>query len=108
MLNSISRLLAFLFVALALITASCDRAASPGQNVLTGSKLTPVNYNQITTGMTKAQVERIMGPPTTMETKDMVIFKRTTYRYEEGAKFALFTFKNDELDSKEGNLTVQP
>jgi hypothetical protein len=54
--------------------------------------------------MTKAQVERIMGPPTTIETKDMLISKKTTYRYEDGSKFALFTFKNDELDSKEGNL----
>ncbi len=76
----------------------CDR------NVLTGSKLTLANYNQVTNGMTKAQVERIMGPPTTTETKDMLVFKKTTYRYEEGSKFALFTFKNDELDSKEGNL----
>jgi hypothetical protein len=57
--------------------------------------------------MTKAQVERIMGPPTSTETKDMIIFKRTTYRYEEGGKFALFTFKNDELDSKEGNLAAR-
>jgi hypothetical protein len=48
-----------------------------------------------------------MGPPTSTETKDMIIFKRTTYRYEEGAKFAPFTFKNDELDSKEGNLAAQ-
>jgi hypothetical protein len=54
--------------------------------------------------MTKTQVERILGPPTTLETKDMVIFKKTTYRYEDGKKFAMFTFKNDELDSKEGNL----
>jgi hypothetical protein len=48
-----------------------------------------------------------MGPPTSTETKDMIIFKRTTYRYEEGGKFALFTFKNDELDSKEGNLAAR-
>jgi hypothetical protein len=57
--------------------------------------------------MTKAQVERIMGPPTRIDTKDMIIFKRTTYRYEEGAKFALFTFKNDELEGKQGNLAAQ-
>ena len=57
--------------------------------------------------MTRAQVERIMGPPTSTETKDMIIFKRTTYRYEDGAKFALCTFKNDELESKEGNLAAQ-
>jgi hypothetical protein len=78
--------------------AGCDR------NPLTGSKLTLDNYNQITTGMSKAQVERILGPPTSMETKDMVIYKKTTYRYEEGKKFAIITFKNDEVDSKDTNL----
>ena len=81
-------------------SAGCNRT-------LTSSKLTIGNYDQITNGMTKAQVERIMGPPTSTDTKDMIIFKRTTYRYEEGAKFALFTFKNDELESKEGNLAAQ-
>jgi outer membrane protein assembly factor BamE (lipoprotein component of BamABCDE complex) len=84
-----------------LIAVSCDRS-------VTGSKLTPNNYDQITTGMTKAQVERILGPPTTVETKDMMIFKKTTYRYEDGKKFAMFTFKNDELDGKEGNLQREP
>ncbi len=82
------------------VMPSCNRS------VLTGSKLTLANYNEVTDGMTKAQVERIMGPPTTTETKDMLVFKKTTYRYEEGSKFALFTFKNDELDSKEGNLAT--
>ena len=81
---------------------SCDR------NALTGSKLTPANYDQVTTGMSKAQVENILGPPTTVETKDMVIFKKTTYRYEDGKKFALITFKNDEVDSKDGNLGREP
>jgi outer membrane protein assembly factor BamE (lipoprotein component of BamABCDE complex) len=90
-------LLAWLLIAL-----SCDRS------VVTGSKLTLSNYDQITPGMTKAQVERILGPPTTVETKDMMIFKKTTYRYEAGKKFAMFTFKNDELDSKEGNLQHEP
>ena len=80
--------------------ASCDR------NLLSGSKLTLDNYNKVTTGMSKAQVERIMGPPTTSEIKDMLIFKKTTSRYEDGPKFALFTFKNDELDTKEGNLAT--
>ena len=85
-----------------LVAVSCDR------NLVTGSKLTINNYDQITAGMSKAQVERILGPPTTVETKDMMIFKKTTYRYENGKKFAMFTFKNDELDSKEGNLQHEP
>jgi SmpA/OmlA family protein len=81
-------------------TPGCDR------NALTSSKLTLGNYDQVTNGMTKAQVEGIMGPPTTMETKDMLNLKKTSYRYEEGSKFALFTFKNDELDSQESNLAA--
>jgi len=79
----------------------CDR------NPLSGSKLTLSNYNQISTGMTKAQVEKILGPPTSIETKDMLIFKKTTWRYEDGRKFAMITFKNDEVDGKETNLGTQ-
>jgi outer membrane protein assembly factor BamE (lipoprotein component of BamABCDE complex) len=76
------------FIALA---PGCKRTPS-GAPALAVSKLTPANYVKITTGMTKAQVERIMGSPTTMDTKDMVIFKKTTYRYEEGSKFAVSIF----------------
>ena len=84
-----------------LVLAACNR------NVLTGSKLTLDNYNQITTGMSKAQVEKILGPATSMETKDMLIFKKTIWRYEDGQKFAQITFKNDEVDSKDTNLGKQ-
>jgi outer membrane protein assembly factor BamE (lipoprotein component of BamABCDE complex) len=90
------------FAALILIIAGCDR------NPLTGSKLTAANYDQISIGMSKAQVETILGPPTSSETKDMVIFKKTTYRYEDGKKFAMITFKNDEVDSKDSNLGREP
>ena len=82
--------------------ASCDRS------ILSGSRLTPANYDQVRLGMSKAQVETILGPPTAMETKDMLIFKKTTYRYEDGKKFALVTFKNDEVDSKDTNLGREP
>src|SRR5438046_10016702 len=85
-----------------LVAVSCNRS------VVTGSKLTPSNYDQITTGMTKAQVERILDPPTTVEIKDMVIFKKTTYRYEDGKKFAMYTFNNDDLHSKEGHHQRAP
>ena len=81
-----------------LLLAACNRS------ILTGSKLTLDNYNQITTGLGKVQVEKILGPATSMETKDMVIFKKTTWRYEDGSKFAVVTFKNDEVDSKDTNL----
>ncbi len=97
------QLLGLLCAALALISlGACDR------NALSGSKLTSANYDQVTLGMSKAQVETILGKPTTAETKDMVIFKKTTYRYEDGKKFAMITFKNDEVDSKDTNLGREP
>jgi outer membrane protein assembly factor BamE (lipoprotein component of BamABCDE complex) len=87
----------FLFTVL-LCLAACDR------NPFSGSQLTLANYNQISVGMSKTQVEKILGPATTVETKDMLIFKKTTYRYEDGKKFAMITFKNDEVDGKDSNL----
>jgi hypothetical protein len=87
-----------------LVLAGCDR---PSSSPLTTSKITAANYDQIRLGMSKTQVESIFGQPTTGETKDMVIFKKTTYRYEEGTKFILLTFKNDELESKDSNLNAQ-
>ncbi|MEP6686375.1 MAG: outer membrane protein assembly factor BamE [Verrucomicrobiota bacterium] len=99
-----TKLRPFMLVAalLIMISLGCTR------NPLSGSKLTSANYDQITMGMSKAQVERILGPPTSAETKDMLIFKKTTYRYEDGKSFAIITFKNDELDSKDTNLGREP
>ncbi len=37
----------------------------------------------------------------------MVLFEKTTWRYEDGKKFVLLTFKNDQLDSKDSNLGAQ-
>ena len=91
-------LLLLLLLAALLFAVGCDRSA------LSGSKLTSANYDQITMGMSKTQVETILGKPTSMETKDMLIFKKTTYRYEDGEKFAMVTFKNDEVDGKDTNL----
>ena len=94
------KIISAVFLAI-LILVACNR------NVMTGSNLTLDKYNQITTGMSKAQVEKILGPPTSMETKDMLIFKKTIWRYEDGQKFAQITFKNDEVDSKDTNLGTQ-
>jgi hypothetical protein len=84
--------------ALLLALGGCDG------NPFSGSLLTQANYDKVTVGMSKAQVEHILGKPTTVETKDMIIFSKATYRYEDGKKFAMITFKNDEVDGKDTNL----
>ncbi len=87
---------ALLLLATLFLSIGCDR--------LSGPKLTKANYDQVSTGMSKSQVETILGKPTSVDTKDMLIFKKTTYRYEDGEKFAMVTFKNDEVDGKDTNL----
>ena len=90
------------FLAVATLTAGCDKVAVPA--ALPVSKVTRANFDQVRVGMSKAQVETILGQPTSIDTKDIVIYKRTVYRYEDGAKFIQITFKNDEMDGKDGNL----
>jgi outer membrane protein assembly factor BamE (lipoprotein component of BamABCDE complex) len=99
--RSINRKLGVVTAVMLLALSGCNR------NPLTASKLSLDNYNKITTGMSKAQVEQILGPPLKSETKDMIIFKKTTYRYEDGTRFVQITFKNDEVDGKETNLGSQ-
>lgn len=101
-MNPLKNLSWLLVLAALFFAVGCDR------NALSGSKLTEANYNQIAMGMSKNQVETILGAPTSAETKDMLIFKKTTFRYEEGKKFAMITFKNDEVDSKDSNLGREP
>ena len=54
-------------ISCAVCLTGCDR------NLFSGSKLTLDNYNKVTTGMSKSQVEKILGSPTKVETKDMII-----------------------------------
>jgi outer membrane protein assembly factor BamE (lipoprotein component of BamABCDE complex) len=68
------------------------------------SKLNRANYDQIHEKASKSEVQAILGPPTSTNTEDKLIYKRTTWRYVEGDKYINLTFKNDELDSKDTNL----
>ena len=68
------------------------------------SKIDRANYDQIREKMSKEEVKAILGPPTSMNTEDKIIYRRTTWRYTEGDKYINLTFKNDEPDSKDTNL----
>jgi outer membrane protein assembly factor BamE (lipoprotein component of BamABCDE complex) len=102
-MKSTNRFLGFSCAVLALLSlGGCNR------DLLSGSKLTSANYDQITLGMSKTQVEAILGAPRTIDSKDLVPFKKTTFRYENGRNFAIIAFKNDEVDSKDTNLGREP
>ena len=68
-------------------------------------RLTKANVDQVADGMAKKQVESILGMPTTIETKDLVVLKKTTYIYNQGQDSVIVTFREDKVESKETTLT---
>ena len=84
-----------------LLVSSCEKASTPM------SKLTRANFDQIHEKMSKEEVKAILDSPSSTNTEDKLIYKRTTWRYVEGDKYINITFKNDEMDSKDTNLGTQ-
>jgi outer membrane protein assembly factor BamE (lipoprotein component of BamABCDE complex) len=91
MLKSISRLLALLLLALAV---SC----TPGK------RISKANVDQVMEGMSKKQVESILGPPTSINNEDFVIMKKTTYVYRQGNDTVTIVFKDDKVQAKDSTL----
>jgi outer membrane protein assembly factor BamE (lipoprotein component of BamABCDE complex) len=68
-------------------------------------RLTKANVAEVTEGMSKKQVESILGPPTTVDTKDFVVLKKTTYVYAQGKESVTIIFKDDKVQSKVSTLS---
>jgi outer membrane protein assembly factor BamE (lipoprotein component of BamABCDE complex) len=68
-------------------------------------RIRKANVDEVSDGMSKKQVESILGPPTSIDTKDWVILKKTTYVYRQGKDTVTLVFKDDKLQSKESTLT---
>ena len=92
MLRSVSR---FLLVILLALGVSC----SPGK------RITKANVDEVEEGMSKKQVESILGPPTELDNKDFVIMKKTTYIYRQGKDTVTIVFKDDKVTEKQSTLT---
>ncbi len=67
--------------------------------------LTKANVDEVVEGMSKKQVESILGPPTTVDTKDFVLLKKTTYIYAQGKESVTVVFKDDKVQSKASTLS---
>ncbi len=70
-----------------------------------GRRITKANVDEVAEGMSKKQVESILGPPTELDNKDFVILKRTTYVYRQGQDTVTIVFKDDRLVEKQSTLT---
>lgn len=67
-------------------------------------RLTKANVDLVTEGMTKKQVESILGPPTSIDTTDLILLKKTTYAYKQGKDTVTVVFKDDKVAAKESTL----
>lgn len=68
-------------------------------------RITKANVDQVTEGMSKKQVESVLGPPTSLTTQDFVIMKKTTYVYRQGKDTVTIVFKDDKVQSKDSTLS---
>ena len=89
------RMAAVLFLSLAFLLG----------NGCSDRSITTANVNEVTEGMAKKQVESILGQPTSMDTKDLLITKTTTYVYRQGKETVTIVFKDDKVQSKESTLS---
>jgi outer membrane protein assembly factor BamE (lipoprotein component of BamABCDE complex) len=70
-----------------------------------GKRITKANVDQVTEGMSKKQVESILGQPTSSKTEDPAITKRTTYVYRQGKDTVTIVFKDDKVQSKDSTFS---
>ena len=91
-LQSIFRFLCVLTLALAV---SCTPS----------KRITKANVDEVEEGMSKKQVESILGHPSSITNEDLVIMKKTTYVYRQGKESVTIVFKDDKVQSKDSTLS---
>ncbi len=69
-----------------------------------GKRLTKANVDQVSEGMSRKQVESILGPPTSVDNTNLVVTKKVTYAYQQDGESVTIVFFNDRVSSKESNL----
>jgi outer membrane protein assembly factor BamE (lipoprotein component of BamABCDE complex) len=67
-------------------------------------RISKANVDQVTEGMSKKQVESILGPATSIDNQDFVIMKKTTYVYRQGEDTVTIVFKDDKVQAKDSTL----
>ena len=70
-----------------------------------GKRITKANVDQVTEGMSKKQVESILGQPNSSKTEEPATMKRTTYVYRQGKDTVTIVFQDDKVQSKDTTLS---
>jgi hypothetical protein len=70
-----------------------------------GKRITKANVDEVAEGMSKKQVESILGPPTSINNEDFILMKKTTFLYRQGKDSVTVVFKDDKVQSKDSTLS---
>ena len=70
-----------------------------------GKRITKANVDQVAEGMSKKQVESILGQPTSSKIEGPIAIRQTTYVYRQGKDAVTIVFKDDKLQSKDSTLS---
>jgi len=70
-----------------------------------GKRITKANVDQVAEGMSKKQVESILGQPNSSKIEEPTITKQTTYVYRQGKDTVTIVFKDDKVQSKVSTLS---
>ena len=70
-----------------------------------GKRITKANVDQGTEGMSKKQVESILGQPTSSKIEGPTVLKQTTYVYRQGKDTVTIVFKDDKVQSKDSTIS---
>ena len=76
-----------------------------GLDNCSSKRITKANVDHVMEGMSKKQVESILGPPTSLSNQDLLITKKTTYVYRQGKDMVTIVFKDDKVQSKDSTLS---
>jgi outer membrane protein assembly factor BamE (lipoprotein component of BamABCDE complex) len=76
-----------------------------GLDSCSSKRITKANVDQVMEGMSKKQVESILGPPTSLANQDLLVTKKTTYVYRQGKDMVTIVFKDDKVQSKDSTLS---
>jgi hypothetical protein len=69
-----------------------------------GKRLTRANVDQVSTGMSRNQVESILGPPTSVDSTNLLVTKKVTSPYTQAGESVTLVFYKDDVSSTESNL----
>jgi len=69
-----------------------------------GKRITRANVDEVAEGMSKKQVESILGQPTSINNEDFVIMKKTTFVYRQEKDTVTIVFKDDKVQAKDSTL----